>query len=526
MVHLRLMLARSARAQWVVLALTALVLALLLAGGAPSATAVAVFGPPRVVATVTGTGVGALTELETGDINGDGLADVVVTRLAFPPTQETFPIGVFLANGRGGFADGSSIFDGPPPRTQHGRQIVIADFNGDRRNDIFVADHGFDAPPFPGFRNSLALSTPQGKLVDATSNLPPESGFSHSAAAADVDRDGDVDIYVGNLCCGDHTPPEILLNDGSGHFSRGAGLLPPEVENPFQNRYTRSLFVDVDGDGDPDLVLGAENNTPASAVLLNDGRAHFRRVANALPSKAFGPTSITISLASLDVDRDGHPDLLAGFQRADFTGRRLEVLIGNGDGTFRDETMRRLPTQDEGSSWPYAIRVADVNGDGRDDFGVSLPSGQTERTPLYLDGGNGVFSPVRLAVANSIFAFVDANGDRHPDLFSSYPGGSSSPERHEVQLQLVPLATPTGVRATRNLRDRIRVSWTAVTGATAYEVWRSRGSHTRRLLGTSTAPQFDDRRALVGVVYKYIVRATSESGKSGFSAPAIGRRRR
>jgi hypothetical protein len=130
------MLARSARAQWVVLALTALVLALLLAGGAPSATAVAVFGPPRVVATVTGTGVGALTELETGDINGDGLADVVVTRLAFPPTQETFPIGVFLANGRGGFADGSSIFDGPPPRTQHGRQIVIADFNGDRRSCV------------------------------------------------------------------------------------------------------------------------------------------------------------------------------------------------------------------------------------------------------------------------------------------------------------------------------------------------------------------------------------------------------
>jgi hypothetical protein len=518
-------LPRRVGARWIIAAFAAPVLALLAGSDATLAPAVPVFGPPHAVATVTGAGVGALTELETGDLNGDGLTDVVVTRLAFPPTQETFPVGVFLADGRGGFTDGSSIFDGPPPRTQHGRQIVIADFNGDRRNDIFVADHGFDAPPFPGFRNSLALSTPQGKLVDATNNLPPESGFSHSAAAADVDRDGDVDIYVGNLCCGDRTPPELLLNDGSGRFSRGVGMLPPEVEDPFQNRYTRSLFVDVDADGDPDLVLGAEDHTPASAVLLNDGRGHFGRVPNALPPKAFGPTSITISLATLDVDADGHADLLAGFQRADFSGRRLEVLIGNGDGTFRDETARRLPTQDEGSSWPYAIRVADVNGDGRADFGVSLPSGQSERPPLYLDDGNGVFSRVRLPVANSIFAFVDANSDRRPDLFSSFPGGSSTPERHEVQLQLVPLATPTAVRATTNLRDRIRVSWRAVTSASGYEVWRSRGRQARKLVATATAPRFDDRRAVAGVVYKYVVRATSESGKSAFSAPAIGRRR-
>jgi hypothetical protein len=95
-------------------------------------------------------------------------------------------------------------------------------------------------------------------------------------------------------------------------------------------------------------------------------------VPNALPSKAFGPTGILISIATLDVNRDGRADLIAGFQRQDFSGRSLQVLIGNGDGTFRDETATRLPTQSEGPSWPYAIRVADLNADGRSDFGVAL----------------------------------------------------------------------------------------------------------------------------------------------------------
>lgn len=251
----------------------------MIAAAAPVSPAAAeratpVFGPPQTVATASD--VGFLTELETGDVNGDGLTDAVVTRLEFQ-THETFPIGVFLADGRGGFQNGDSLFAGPIPRTEHGRQIVIADFNGDRRNDIFVADHGYDAPPFPGYPNTLALSTPEGKLVESSANLPAESGFSHSAAAADIDRDGDVDIFVGNIFGGD-APPELLLNDGAGHFVRGDGRLPAAQTDRSQNKYTRSLFVDVNGDAAPDLVLGADNNTPSSTVLLN-GHGAFHRGA-------------------------------------------------------------------------------------------------------------------------------------------------------------------------------------------------------------------------------------------------------
>ena len=493
------------------------------------------FSAPQLVAEASG--VGGMTELATGDLNGDGLADAVVTRVTYPPAYETHPVGVFLADGHGGFSDGTSLFTGSVPRTEHGRQIVIADFNGDHRNDIFVADHGYDADPWPGYPNTLALSTPAGKLVDASGNLPPESGFSHSATAADIDADGDLDIFVGNLCCS--PPPEILLNDGTGHFTLATGRLPADVTSG-SNSYTRSLFVDVNKDGSPDLVLGANGDTTdASRVLLNDGHGTFHD-GTPLPAKPWGPTAILISIATLDLNADGYPDLIAGFTQSNpfYVGRRIQVLVNAGDGTFRDETATRLPVQSDGSGWPRDIRVADVNGDGHADFGVA--SNWPDRPALYVDDGTGVFHMYDLPQTESEFAFVDANGDGLPDLFSSSPGSATWIERHFVQLQMTasppppppppppPVVVPkppTGVEASRGLRGRIRVRWSAASGAIRYEVWRARPHARRARIGRTAATRYDDRRARRRVKYTYWIRAANTAGRSGFSRPATGRRR-
>lgn len=416
------------------------------------------------------------------------------------------------------------MWSGPPARTEFGRQIIIADFNGDHRNDIFVADHGYDAPPFPGHPNTLVLSTADGKLVDASGSLPPESGFSHSAAAADVNGDGSIDLYVGNLCtaCTD-APPEILLNDGTGHFTRRTDLLPADLADvDDHHRYTRSLFVDVNGDGAPDLVLGADDHTLDSRVLLNDGSGHFYDAPAPLPPKALGPGSILISLATLDVNRDGKPDLIAGFQNGDFTGRRLQILIGNGDGTFRDETTQRLPRQDSGQGWPYAIRTADFNGDGLPDFTVDVNAYPIEDAPIYLDDGTGVYVPVPFGGnPGQFWAIVDANGDGHPDIFSVLSG---NPEQHFVQLELVPPAAPHGLRAAGR-RDGIHLSWSPDAGL-RYEIWRAVGaSGTRKLVGKVTGGRFDDTRAGRGVTYTYVLRARNAAGAGPFTDPVRARRR-
>ena len=493
------------------------VAALAVAGASPAAELT--FGQPRTVARATA--VGGLTEQEVGDLNADGIDDVVVTRIAFPLAPVNFPIGIFLGDGRGGFTDGGSLFAGPVPRTQHGRQIVLADFNGDRRNDIFVADHGYDAPPFPGHPNTLVLSTPDGRLVDSSGNLPPERGFTHSAAAADVDRDGDVDLYQGNVFGGDGSAPGILLNDGRGRFTRADDLIALPYADIAQRRYLRALFMDANADGWPDLVLGADNNTPSSVVLLNDG-GRFR-TARPLPPKPLGPTSIAISLATTDLDGDGRADLLVGFQREDFSGRRIQVLLGNGDGTFRDETAARLPDQDEGPSWPYALRVGDVNNDGRIDFAVSLsigPGGETP--PLYLEGADGKFAMRRLTGAGPVFSFLDANGDKRLDVLSSYSGEE---ERHSLQLQLAVPAAPAGLRAA-SVAGGIRLSWRAASGADRYEVLRASGrAKAGKVLARTRATRYTDTRAARGKLYRYWVRALNAAGPGPLAGPASARRR-
>src|SRR5439155_482167 len=475
-------------------------------------TAGVVFGSPKVVVPFTADDVGGATEMESGDLNGDGLPDAVVTRITYPAAHITHPIGIFLANGRGGFTNGSSMWDGPAAQTEWGRQILIADFNGDHRNDIFVADTGYDADPFPGYQNALALSTPQGKLVDATANLPAESGYSHSAAAADINVDGSIDLYIGNECCG-NAGPEFLLNDGSGHFIRRTA---PEV---YGQSFLRALLLDVNGDGSPDLVLGANTQTADSLVLLNDGTGHFHAgPAPSFPPKPqpFGPTGILISLASLDIDHDGRPDLLAGFTSDDpfYTGRRIQVLINNGDGTFRDETAQRLPEQDSGLGWPYAIRIADFNGDGLPDFTVDVNHYPQENAPLYLDDGSGVYRAVPFISAAPLFAVVDANGDSRPDIFSTFSGGGGGPEQHYLQVQIVAPGVPRNLRALGR-RDGIHLKWIGVGGATSYEVWRGAGAAARRIVDTTLAPRYHDRRTRPHVPYTYFVKARNDAGAGG-----------
>jgi hypothetical protein len=380
---------------------------------------------PEVVAYVPLGNAWFASEIAVADFNGDGHPDVLITRQS-GDAHHTYPVTVLLGDGTGHFADGTnSVFEGHVPRVQAPRQIVIADFNGDHRPDAFIADQGDDHPPFPGYQDTLILSRPGGRLIDATGNLPQVYGFTHSAAAADVNGDGTVDLYVGNIGSETSVPPRILLNDGTGHFTVGQGLLPPSVTDVTQVYYTGSTFVDVNGDGKPDLVLSAGDSAPDSTVLLNDGTGHFRVLPNALPAKPFAPNAIGLGPISFDVNGDGRPDLLIGYTRDNpfYVGRWIQVLINNGGGTFSDETGSYLPQADNTDGWPMFFRPADLQRDGHLDFGL-VSTGSNDTPHLYLRDQNGAFEPgPAIGTAFQSWAFIDATGDGSHDIIGVTPEG-------------------------------------------------------------------------------------------------------
>ncbi|MCB2224836.1 MAG: VCBS repeat-containing protein [Actinobacteria bacterium] len=275
----------------------------------------------------------AVERIATGDFDGDGWTDVLVARMIFQ-SPESFGIDVLLGDGTGLRMATSRLFGDTPPELTHPAAVVVEDFNGDGVDDVFVADTGMDAHPFPGAQNTLLLSIPGGGVADTTGGLPQQHDQSHDAAAGDVDLDGDLDLFVANLS-GGGVPPQIWVNDGHGAFTV-SDLLPPAQSDLTRNWYTAAVFADPDGDGDLDLVLGHGDPGRDSQLLANDGTGSYSRHPSDLPPTPLGDRDLVLDIEAVDLDGDHLDDLVVVSTHTDYTGHHLQALISNGDGTFTD----------------------------------------------------------------------------------------------------------------------------------------------------------------------------------------------
>jgi hypothetical protein len=214
----------------------------------------------------------------------------------------------------------------------------------------------------------------------------------------------------------------VLLNDGSGHFMREGDGLSDIYHGPCSVILSTAI-ADLNGDGMNDLVVGGGANPcqdVPTAVLFNDGHGRFPDITQVLPRPPYGFDS-PIDIAVGDLNGDGAPDIVLGYNKESFTGLWLQIDMNDGHGQFIDETAQRLPPQSDNNVGGFYnwIRLIDLNGDGHLDIATGLETGGQHTSPYWLNDGTGHFVslPDNLGFgADDTYTLADLGGYRGLDM--------------------------------------------------------------------------------------------------------------
>ncbi len=256
------------------------------------------------------------------------------------------------------------------PRGMGHHGVSVGDFDGDGRDDLYVAQPD-------GLPNRLFRNSGDGTFEDVTdtAGVAVLDRTSHSLFA-DIDNDGDQDLIL--LA---RTGPLLFINDGKGHFTRNADAF--QFKQPLQGSLTSAAMADYDRDGFLDLYLcaygyfigvsedkagppapyhDALNGSP-NVLLRNDGHGKFVDVT---ADVGLDQNNDRFSFAPAwgDYDDDGWPDLLVA---NDFGRKNLYHNLGlvNGHVRFKD-VAHEAGVEDYGAGMSAAF--LDYDNDGRLDI--------------------------------------------------------------------------------------------------------------------------------------------------------------
>jgi hypothetical protein len=251
--------------------------------------------------------------------------------------------------------------------------VYLTDYNRDGYVDVLITDiNGY----------ALYQGLPDGKFRNVTAEvgLPELPDFGdHSAVAAFIDIDGD---GWDDLILGDH----VYRNDGGKRFldysnrSNLSRILAPDMGGLVVADYDRDgrldLYVTRSGKAKTNSWLDGKSGDPRGNQLLrNLGNWQFADVTAA--AGAGGGNRSTFSAVWFDANNDGWPDL---FVINEFGNGVL--LLNKGDGTFQEHHLTQGPGGDFGS---MGVTVGDIDNDGNMDLYIGN---------MYSKAGNRVFGNV------------------------------------------------------------------------------------------------------------------------------------
>lgn len=388
-----------------------------------------------------------------GDFNGDGKLDLVIgTSGCTPPNCSTATqAGSYFLAG-----NGNGTFQTPTLAIPNIYGAMVAeDVNGDGKTDLILQGASTAGQIYLGIGDGT-FSNPSSYLLSFPG--PNHSPFAPSLVTADFNKDGKLDVAMGNnvlLGNGDGTfqgiPLGVIPNDQVvlpsylpaaavlGQFNKtqsspgaavmsvsqsgttasynlnifsnnGSGVLALAHTYALQEPGRNVVTADFNGDGNLDLlVFGIDPITQFwnFTVLLGNGDGSFKSPVLYAQSEAnSGNQSNSVLVA--DFNNDKIPDVAIG----GVGGQSLAVLIGKGDGTFAAPAY----VFDGGDS---TLSIADFNGDGNLDIAAGDNISPTPETAILLGKGDGTFQAA--VFPSSLSGFVagfsaDLRNDGKADL--------------------------------------------------------------------------------------------------------------
>jgi hypothetical protein len=361
----------------------------------------------------------------TGDFTDDGNLGAAVVN------QGADTVTILPGNGDGTFQE--PITTALPPYATGYAAVgelspVAADFNGDGRTDLAISNPLLSTV-------TILLGNGDGTFESSTYVVPDGAA---ALAAGDLVGDGHTDLAV----VGDDVPKfvddklvavggdvvTIMQGNGDGTFQPAETItLPPgtEADAIVAAKFTSSGYVDL---------AVADGATDAVIVLLNEGHGAFQPQA---PIPLGLAPYLTMSMTAGQFTPDGYTDLAVA--RTDFYElNSLDVLLGNGDGTFTPVfTNGSLPTISLGPSLhPVSIVAGRFTRNGNLDLATADSSGAgTDDYSVFLGNGNGTFQapvtyPTGVPGTSTVLATGDFTGSGRTDVAIA----GTSPDNLAVEL--------------------------------------------------------------------------------------------